>query len=205
MATEAPRLEMIPLSVKVWGLRILIVAGIVFLCALAGSGIPSLALGVVWAPNGLFLSAYMRGRLRFPRFLEPVKPFEPVLYRWLGVGLVKRIVANRIWPVLHGFDVPPKLTNSKESLDRTEIMMRGAEICHGATFIFAFSVALFCLAVGRIPEAAWILVFNQLLNGYPVMLQRANRWRMQQLRAKVHQESLKGERASAHRRQRAPT
>ncbi len=136
-------------------------------------------------PNGLFLWAFMRGRLPFPRFLEPVNPIEPVLYRWLGVGLVKRIVANRIWPMLNGFDVPPKLTNGQQSLDRTEIMMKGAEICHGATFILAFSVALFCLAVGRIPQAAWILVFNQLLNGYPVMLQRANRWRIQQLRAKV--------------------
>jgi hypothetical protein len=189
---------MIPLWVKLWGLRILIVASIVFLCFMAGSGIPSLALALAWGPNGLFLAAYLRGRLHFPRFLEPVKPFEPVLYRWLGVGLVKRIVANRLWPMLNGFDVPPKVTNSQASLDRTEIMMRGAEICHGATFILAFFIALFCLAVRRIPEATWILVFNLLLNGYPVMLQRANRWRVQQLRAKVHQEDLRGDRASAH-------
>ncbi len=181
-------LEMIPLSVKVWGLRILMIASIVFLCVLAGSGIPSLASALAWGPNGLFLWAYMRGRLPFPRFLEPVKPLEPVLYRWLGVGLVKRIVANRTWPMLIGHDVPAKLTYSQELLDRAEITMKGAEICHGATFVLAFSVALFCLAVGRIPEAAWILVFNQLLNGYPVMLQRSNRWRIQQLRARAKPE-----------------
>jgi hypothetical protein len=29
----------------------------------------------------------------------------------------------------------------------------------------------------------WIVAFNVLLNGYPVMLQRANRWRVQQIRA----------------------
>jgi hypothetical protein len=189
---------MIPLAAKVWALRILIVATIIFLCSMAGSGIPSLAIALVWGPNGLFLSAYLRGRLHFPAFLEPVKPFEPVFYRWLGVGLVKRIVANPLWPMLLGFDVPAKLTNCRESLDRTETTMRAAEICHAATFVLAFSIALFCLAVGRIREAAWILVFNLLLNGYPVMLQRVNRWRVQQLRAKVDQQSLSGDRASAH-------
>jgi hypothetical protein len=29
----------------------------------------------------------------------------------------------------------------------------------------------------------WIFAFNLLLNGYPVMLQRVNRWRVQQVRA----------------------
>jgi hypothetical protein len=84
-----------PLSFKVWGLRILVIASIVLLCLVAGSGAPALALALVWGPTGLFLLAFMRGALRLPRFLEPVKPFEPVLYRWLGVGLVKRIVATR--------------------------------------------------------------------------------------------------------------
>lgn len=173
---------MIPLSVMVWALRILAVVGIVFLCSLNGSGIPSLALGVVWVPNGLFLSAFMRGALHLPRFLEPVKPIEPVLYRWVGVGLVKRIVSNRLWPMMHGFEPPPKLKNRQEFLDRTEHAAKGAEICHGATFILAFFVALIFLAVGRISEALWILAFNLVLNGYPVMLQRVHRWRLQQVR-----------------------
>jgi hypothetical protein len=178
-------LEMIPLSVMIWALRIVAVLSIVFLCYLAGSGIPSLASALVWGPNGLFLYAFMRGALHLPRFLEPVKPIEPVLYRWVGVGLVKRIVATRLWPMMHGFEPPPKLKNRQEFLVRTEHTARGAEICHGATFILAFFVALICLAVGRISEALWILAFNLVLNGYPVMLQRVHRWRIQQVRAQV--------------------
>ena len=183
-------LERIPLSVTVWTLRIIAVVGIVFLCALAGSGMPSLALGVVWVPNGLFLSAFMRGALHLPRFLEPVKPIEPVLYRWVGVGLVKRIVSNPLWPMMHGFEPPPKLKDRQAFLDRTEQTARGAEICHGATFILALFLSLICLAVGRIPEALWILAFNLLLNGYPVMLQRVHRWRLQQVRAQARHENL---------------
>ena len=189
-------LEMIPLSVKVWGLLILIIAGIMFLCVIAGSSAPALGLTLAWVPNLLFLLALQRGALRLPRFLVSVKPIEPVLYRWVGVGLVKRIVATRMWPLLFGADPPEKLKNNQESLDRAELMMMGAEVCHGATFILMFPVALYFLAVGRISEVFWILGFNLLLNGYPVMLQRTNRWRIQQVRAKVHQGNLNSDRDS---------
>jgi hypothetical protein len=189
---------MISLPLKVWALRIAAIISIVFLCFLAGSGIPSLTLALVWGPNGLFLYAFMRGALQLPRFLEPVKPIEPVFYRWVGVGLVKRIVATRLWPMVNGFEPPPKLKNLQEFLDRTEHTARGAEICHAATFILASSIALICLAVGRISEALWILAFNLVLNGYPVMLQRVHRWRIQQVRAQMHHENLGGERASVH-------
>jgi hypothetical protein len=105
-----------------------------------------------------------------------------VLYRWVGVGWVKQIVATPLWPLLHGFEPPPKLKNRRELLDRTEHMARGSEICHAATFILAFFVALICMAVGRISQALWILAFNLVLNGYPVMLQRVHRWRIHQVR-----------------------
>lgn len=180
---ESSMLDMVPLAGMIWALRIIAVGSILFLCYLSGSGVPSFALGVTWVPNVLFLSAFMRGALHLPRFLEPVKPREPVLYRWIGVGWVKRIVSNRLWPMMHGFEPPPKLKNRQEFLDHTEHLARGAEICHGATFIFASFVALIYLAVGRFSEVLWILAFNVVLNGYPVMLQRVHRWRIQQVRA----------------------
>jgi hypothetical protein len=174
---------MIPLLAKVWGLRILVIVGIAVLCSLTDSGNPAFAFALAWGPNGLFLFAFMRGALHLPRFLESVHPVEPLLYRWVGVGLVKRIVTTRVWPMLNGFEPPPKPKNRHDFLDRTELTTKGAEICHGATFVLALSVTIFCLAIGRTPAAAWILVFNILLNGYPVMLQRSNRWRIHQVRA----------------------
>jgi hypothetical protein len=144
-----------------------------------------MAFALAWAPNGLFglfLLWFMRGALPLPRFLVSVQPMEPVLYGWLGVGLVKRIVATRIWPLLNGsWEPPPKPRNRQELLDRIEYATRAAEVIHGATFILGFLVALFLLAVGQFREAVWIVAFNVLLNGYPVMLQRANRWRVQQI------------------------
>jgi len=180
----------ISLSAKIWLLRILLVAAIVLLCVLAQSGIPSWGIAIAWSPNGLFLAAFMKGALRFPRFLEPVHPIEPVLYRWLGVGLVKRIVANQLWPMLHGFKPPPKPKNREAFLDGIEHTMRAAEICHAATFVLASCIAFYYMATGRTSVAIWITTFNVVLNVYPVMLQRSNRWRMQQSRAAATRELM---------------
>jgi hypothetical protein len=186
---EASRLRMTLLLAQLWAFRILAVLCLVFLCVLAGSGIPALAFALAWGPNGLFLVWFMRGTLHLPRFLVPVQPLEPVLYRWVGVGFVKRIVATRMWPLVNGMEPPPAPRNPRELLDRIELTTRGAEVCHGATFLSVLLVAVSLLAVGQFPEAVWILGFNVLLNGYPVMLQRVNRWRVQQLRTSALQET----------------
>jgi hypothetical protein len=177
----ALRFQMIPLSAQVWGLRVLGI--VVFLFSMAGSGIPAMAFTLAWGTNGLSFYALNRGALHLPRFLVRVQPMEPVLYRWVGVGLVKRIVATRMWPLLWGLKPPPKPRNRQELLDRTEFTTKGAEVGHGATFILVFFFVLIFLAVGKFTEAVWVFAFNLLLNGYPVMLQRANRWRVQQVRA----------------------
>jgi Glycosyl-4,4'-diaponeurosporenoate acyltransferase len=186
---------MIPLSVTVWGLRILVLAGIVLLSMMVRSSAPALALMLVWGPMGLVYILFSRGALRLPRFLVPVKRIEPRFYRWLGVGLVKRIVTTRMWPMLNGFGPPDKLRAGQEALDRAELTMIGAEVCHGTLFILMFPVALYFLSVGRISEVFWILLFTLVLHGYPVMLQRVNRWRIQQIRGKSHQENLISDRA----------
>jgi len=128
--------------------------------------------------------------MRLPRFLEPVYPIEPVLYRWLGVGLVKRIVESPVWPMLNGFEPPPKLKGRQEFLVRTELTAKGAEMCHGATFILVLAITIYCAGVGRSLEAVWLSVFNLLFNAYPVMLQRSHRWRIQQVRAQSRREGM---------------
>ena len=186
------------MSAQVWGLRILFFSSFVVLpCALAGSPFPALAFALAWTPNGLFLVWFMRGTLHLPRLLVAVHPMEPVLYRWLGVGLVKRIVETRLWPLMHGWKPPPKPKNHDELLVRIDLSTQGAEVCHGATFMLVSLVALCLLAFGRFAETAWVVAFNVLFNGFPVMLQRANRWRVQKIRASTPQGDLAGERASA--------
>jgi hypothetical protein len=169
-------------TARLWALRILFGAFPVFLSMLADSSLPMWAFALAWVPNGFFLSAFLRGALRLPRFLEPVHPVEPTIYRWAGAGLIKRIVETRTWPRMGGFEPPPKAKNRQELLDRTEESARGAEVCHAATFALASLVAVVCFAVGKAAAGFWIGAFNLLLNGYPVMLQRTHRRRIQEIR-----------------------
>lgn len=167
----------------VWALRIPIIVGLIALTALSGSSFTALAFALAWCPNGLFLSMFERDALHLPRALVPVRRIEPVIYRWLGIGLVKRIVATRMWLLINGQEPPPAPKDRQELLDRTDLFTRGAEVCHGATFLLALAVTLYLLAAQRYTDAAWLPAFNVLLDGYPVMLQRANRYRVQQVRA----------------------
>lgn len=172
---------MIPLSAQIWGVRLVAILTIIGLCALAGSGAPATAFALAWGPNGLFLYLFERGLLRLPRVLVPVHAREPVLYRWLGVGFVKHIVATRMWPLVLGFPPPPPLRQRAALLHRIDVATQGAEVCHGATFVLVLFVAWCYLMFGRTTVSAWMLALNVLLNAYPVMLQRANRWRVQQV------------------------
>jgi glycosyl-4,4'-diaponeurosporenoate acyltransferase len=174
---------MIPLWAKQWGLWLVVFGAIALLCWLADSANPAFAFALAWGPNYPLFGAAMLGALRLPRFLEPVHPVEPALYRAVGVGLIKRLVTTRAWLILVGLEPPPKPASRRALLDRIELWTKGAEIIHIAAFAFASSTALFCLAVGATATAAWILAFNLLLNGYPVMLQRSIRRRVQLARA----------------------
>lgn len=99
---------MIPASARLWGLRILFLGGLGVLPAVVvDSPIPPFAFALAWGPNGVFLAAFMRGTLRLPRVLKHVHPIEPVLYRYLGVGLVKRIVETQTWALMN-FGEPPR-------------------------------------------------------------------------------------------------
>ena len=165
-----------------WALRLLVLVGIALLCRLAHSGNPAFAFALAWVPNYVFLGAAMMGVLRLPRILEPVHRMEPVLYRWLGVGLIKWLVTTRAWLMLVGWQLPGGAASRHSVLERIELMSKGAEVCHGASFVFASSIAVLCLAFGSTVTGVWILAFNVVLNAYPIMLQRSIRWRVRQAR-----------------------
>lgn len=156
---------------------------LVFLCVVTRSPSPALAFAVAWGPSVLSVFAFLAGALRFPALLHAVHPIEPALYRWLGVGVVKRIVATPIWPAFVGVVPPPRPTKRCEFIDRIEHSTQGAEMSHWPALVLAGCVALLCLATGRHSLAVWILLFNVFLNLYPIMLQRQNRWRLQEIRA----------------------
>ena len=174
---------MIRSTLLAWGLRLLVFGTITLLCVLSDSVFPAIGFALTWIPNYPLILVAMSGVLRLPRRLEAVHPIEPVLYSWVGVGLVKRVVTTRAWLLLVGLPAPQVETSRRKLLERVELLTKGAEVVHGTAFIFAASLALLCVAIGGVAAAIWISAFNIVLNGYPVMLQRSTRSRLQQARA----------------------
>ena len=59
--------------------------------------------------------------------------------------------------------------------------MRSAEAAHGVAFGVMVSFSAIAFIAGSIEAACWLFLFNVLGNGYPVMLQRYNRGRIERL------------------------
>jgi hypothetical protein len=131
---------------------------------------------VVWLPM-VWLGIVSRVVVpRLPRWWYPLRGFEldGRCYELVGVRLFKRLLRRgplaAFNPDLH---LPPERT--PERLAHLDQRMRDAESSHGILVVVTLGVAAFQAAVGRWASAGWIVGFNLLLNGYPVMLQRYNR------------------------------
>jgi hypothetical protein len=173
----------IALRATAWILRTLVLAGIALLCVITDSFSPAFAFALTLGPSILCAAAFMSGALRFPRFLSSVYSIEPVLYRLAGVGVIKRIVSTRVWPVLVGVVPPPKPVDRTDFLNHVEHSTEGAEMSHWPPLVLASCIAILAVAIGQYALARWILVFDLIVNGYPIMLQRSTRWRVHRMRA----------------------
>lgn len=96
------------------------------------------------------------------------------LYELLGVRFAKAVLRRgplaRFNPHLH---LPAEPT--PERIGRLDQRMRDAEASHTILFVATLGAALVARARGHRSAARWMLVWNVVMNGYPVMLQRYNR------------------------------
>lgn len=141
---------------------------------------PWFALVVVWAPMTALGTVSHVTPIRLPEQLHRLRPFEVDgrVYELLGVRVAKRLLRRgpATW-----FNPRLRLpaTRDAESLARLDAAMRNAEASHALLFVAVLPVVAHALVRGWWAAAAWTLAFDVLLNGYPVMLQRYNRGRLQ--------------------------
>ena len=116
-----------------------------------------------------------------PRYYD-IKDFERSgqVYERLGIRLFKRLVRRGPLTFLSPTLRFPK-DRSISALQQLDSEMRRAETGH--VIIFAVIVLFMCYALlrGWFVAAGWILLFNVIINGYPIMLQRYNRILLQEL------------------------
>jgi len=111
-----------------------------------------------------------------------VKAFERTgqVYERVGIRLFKKLVRRGPLSILS-----PTLRFPKEetiaALQGLLSEMRKAETGHALIFVFMLLVVGYVLLNGWLDAVVWTLLFNIVINGYPIMLQRYNRIKLQEL------------------------
>jgi hypothetical protein len=141
-----------------------------------GAASGGFAFLIVWAPMAWLgtVSRFVHVRLP-PRFHE-LRRFErpPRLYAMLGVRVVKRLLRRGPLEMFNpGLHLPAD--QSPEQLATLEQTMKDAEASHLVLLVATLGVVVNAVIRGWWLAAALTLLFDVLLNGYPVMLQRYNR------------------------------
>ena len=114
--------------------------------------------------------------VRLPAAYRRLRPWERDgrVYRGLGVGVAKWLLRRGPLTVFN-----PKMRGphgaDPASRARLEQWMSEAEASHGVSFAVGLGVVGLDLARQWWAAAAWALLFDVLVNGYPVALQRYNR------------------------------
>ena len=70
---------------------------------------------------------------------------------------------------------------SMSALRNLDSEMRKAETGHMLIFLVMLFFIVYALFNGWFDAVGWILLFNIIINGYPIMLQRYNRIKLQEL------------------------
>lgn len=131
---------------------------------------------VVWIPMAWLgtISKFVRPRL--PEAWHRLHPFERDgrVYERLGVRLVKMALRRGPLAVFNP-QLHLPITPTVASIAALDQRMRDAEASHGILLGATLAVAVHAAARGWWVAAALTLLFDMLMNGYPVMLQRYNR------------------------------
>lgn len=155
-----------------------VVAGAVLLFGvrLLGATSAAFAFLVVWAPMTWLGTVSRIVQPRLPRRYHELRDFErdPRLYELLGVKLVKLLLRRGPLAVFNpGLHLPGE--RSPERLAELERRMKDAEASHFVLLVVMLGVVINAAARGWWVAAGLTLLFDVLMNGYPVMLQRYNR------------------------------
>ncbi len=155
---------LVPLAVGAWGM-----------VALDPTG-PWFALVAVWAPMTLFGAVSHARPFDLGPSFHRLRPFERDgrVYERLGVRAAKSVARC---PPVTWFNPGLKLPRQRtpEQLALLDRKMRTAEASHTIAFVVSGAVAVHALVRGWWAAASWTVLFDLVMNGYPIVLQRYNR------------------------------
>ena len=163
-------------SLLVAAATVVAAAVLLFGVRLLGATSAAFAFLVVWVPMTWLGTVSRIFQPRLPRRYHELRDFErdPWLYELLGVRLVKRLLRRGPLAVFNpGLHLPAE--RSPERLAELGQRMKDAEASHFVLLVVMLGVVINAAARGWWVAAGLTLLFDVLMNGYPVMLQRYNR------------------------------
>ena len=119
---------------------------------------------------------YRTNTVKLPETYFHIRPIEKQVYQFLGVKYYQRIIrrVNLFNPELH-------LKEGRSGLAKLEQTTRNAEQAHALIYVIVSGFTLYALFQQWWLTAFWYFLFNMLLNGYPVLVQRYNRDRINRI------------------------
>lgn len=158
-----------------------VVTVVLLVWAVRGLGADSVGFAflVVWLPMMWLGTASRVVTPRLPARYHELRAFERDgrVYERLGVRIVKWLL--RRGPLaLFNPDLHLPTEPTPERLAHLDQRMRDAEASHAILLVLTLAVVIHAAARGWWAAAGWTLLFDVLVNGYPVMLQRYNRARL---------------------------
>lgn len=161
-------------TLQLAGVTLGVAALLVWLYATVGPRSVWFALGSVWLPMTWLGTVSKVFPLRLPEAWHAVRPWEPRAWERLGVRWVKRVLRRGPMAVFNpGLRLPAEPT--PESLAVLARRMCEAEASHAILLVATLGLVVHAGVRGWWATAAWTLLFDVVVNGYPVMLQRYNR------------------------------
>jgi len=118
----------------------------------------------------------------FPSSYHDIQAFEGSgqVYERLGIRLFKKLVRRGPLSIFSRTLRFPKV-KTVSALRYLDSEMRKAESGHVIIFMLMLAFIAYALLSGWFDAAGWMLLFNVIINGYPIMLQRYNRIKLQEL------------------------
>jgi hypothetical protein len=162
------------------GATLVAVAGLTWALHVFGPRSTAWAFVVVWAPMAWLGTISRLVTPRLPASYHELRRFEADgrVYELLGVGVAKWLLRRGPLAFFNpGLRLPGERT--PDTIARLDQRMRDAEASHAILLVLTMGVVAHAGARGWWVAAAWTLLFDVLLNGYPVMLQRYNRGLLQ--------------------------
>jgi len=157
-----------------------LVAAVVWFARTGGSGSWIPAFCATWFILAWVASLHLLIHFRLPERYFRSKDFEKSsrVYELLGVLLLRKLVWRG---PIHILAPALRYSGRRESLPLLERETRKAESVHQLAFLASLLLLAYALYNGWLDSTGWLLLFNIILNIYPVLLQRYNRVRLERL------------------------